>query len=421
MQSLLVRSPGSALDFALQQLEETAARIDLEPHILEKLSHPKRIVAVSIPVWMDDGRLEVFEGYRVQHNTDRGPAKGGIRYHPQVSLEEVVALAMWMTWKCAVVNIPFGGAKGGVVCDPRQMSRGEIERMTRRYTSELMEIIGPERDIPAPDVYTDPQVMAWIMDTYSMNKGYSVPGVVTGKPLSIGGSRGRLGATARGCVYCVMEALRRMGQTIADCTVAIQGFGKVGSNMARLLEARGAKVIAVSDSRGAVYNEEGLDIQALARHKREAGTVGGFAGGEAIGHAELLAVHCDVLVPAALENAITEEIAEQVRASMIVEAANGPTTPPADAILNERGILVVPDILANAGGVTVSYFEWVQGLQEYYWPEEQVNQQLQSVMLAAFEQVWDEAHSKGISLRHAALDIAVSRVAEAIRVRGVYP
>jgi glutamate dehydrogenase (NAD(P)+) len=420
MEKLIRCEPGSVLACARLQLDEAAERIGLESYIHEKLRRPKRIVAVSCPVWMDDGRLEVFEGYRVQHNTDRGPAKGGIRYHPEVSVEEIVALAMWMTWKCAVVNIPFGGAKGGVVCDPRTMSEGELERLTRRYTSELMDIIGPERDIPAPDVYTDSRVMAWIMDTYSNNRGYSVPQVVTGKPVAIGGSLGRDEATGRGCLYCILETCRRQNMAVEGCKVAIQGFGNVGATVAKLLAEQGARVVAVSDSKGGVYNPSGLDVPSLIKHKATSGRVSDFPGADNITNAELLTLECDILVPAALENQITEANAAEIQAPIVVEGANGPTTPEADRILKERGILVVPDILANAGGVTVSYFEWVQGLQEYYWTEAQVNESLENVMLAAFAKVWDYAEHRNVTIREAAMDIAVGRVAEAVRLRGIH-
>ncbi len=421
MVDYLKPEPGSPLDNAIRQLDEAAERIGLEDYIHEKLRYPRRVVTVSIPVKMDDGSLRVFIGHRVQHSMDRGPAKGGIRYHPDVNVQEVAALAMWMTWKCAVVDIPYGGGKGGVVCNPKQMSKGELERLTRRFISELIEVIGPEKDIPAPDVYTDPQVMAWIMDTYSMNKGYPAPAVVTGKPLAIGGSRGRVEATGRGVVCCILEALKLKGMSVSGCRLAIQGFGNAGSVVADLLHKQGALVVAVSDSKGGVYNAKGLDVPALIKHKRETGSVVEFPGADSVTNEELLTADCDVLVPAALENQITESIAGRVQAKVIAEAANGPTTPEADEILDERGVMVIPDILANAGGVTVSYFEWVQGLQGYYWTEEEVNSRLEAVMTKAFKQVAAEAEQKGINMRKAALNIAVSRVAEAIRLRGIYP
>ncbi len=408
-------------EMALQQLAESAERIGLEEAIHKKLAQPKRIVVVSIPTQMDDGRVEVFTGYRVQHSMERGPCKGGIRYHPDVTLDEVIALAMWMTWKTAVVNIPYGGAKGGVVCDPKSMSEGELERMTRRYTSELVEVIGPEKDIPAPDVYTNEKVMAWIMDTYSMNKGYVVTAVVTGKPLALGGSRGRSEATGRGCVFVIEEALRVKGMSPQGATMAVQGFGNAGTVTARLAEEIGFKVIAVSDSRGAVYNPDGLDVAALIEHKQQTGYVTGFAEAEEIPRDDVLTVECDVLVPAALGGVITKENAAQIRAKIIAEAANGPTTPDAQKILDENGIFVLPDILANAGGVTVSYFEWVQSLQSYFWSEEDVNRSLRNVMVQAFHDVYQRAEAAGLNMRDAALDVGVSRVAQAQRLRGIYP
>ena len=322
---------------------------------------------------MDDGTIQTFEGYRVQHNIARGPSKGGIRYHPDVTLDEVKALAMWMTWKCALMNIPFGGAKGGIVCNPKTMSRHELQKMTRRFTSEIINEIGPEKDIPAPDVGTDPSVMAWIFDTYSMNKGHSVLGVVTGKPLNVGGSLGRLEATSRGCLYCIREALRKRDRAIAGTTIAIQGFGNVGSFLAQFMAEEGATVVAVSDSTGGVYNPAGLDVSAVLAHKQETGQISGLRGADPITNEELLLVDCDVLAPCALEQVITTDNADKVRAKIICEGANGPTTPAGDDILEDRGILVLPDVLANAGGVVVSYFEWVQGLQEYFWKENEVN------------------------------------------------
>ena len=408
-------------EIALSQLDRVAKRIGLDEEIHERLRHPRRILIVSFPVRMDDGRMRVFTGYRVHHSLDRGPAKGGIRYHPDVTLDEVKALAMWMTWKCAVVDIPFGGAKGGVVCDPKEMSRGELERLTRRYTTELMILLGPEKDIPAPDVYTDAQTMAWIMDTYSMNVGYSVPGVVTGKPLSIGGSRGREEATGRGVVLTILEAMKKLGMPKDGVTVAIQGFGNVGGTVARLLYREGIRVVAVSDSRGGIYNPEGLDLEALFLHKREAGTVVGFPGGEDITNQELLTLKCDVLVPAALENQITEENADRVRARIVAEGANGPTTPEADAILYEKGVFLIPDILANAGGVTVSYFEWVQSLQAFFWSEQEVNIRLKDIMVRSFHEVYEIHRKERVDMRLAAYILAVGRVAEAFRTRGLYP
>lgn len=406
---------------ALQQLEETAKRINLSDAIHEKLRHPKRILTVSIPTAMDDGTERVFIGYRVQHSMERGPCKGGIRYHPEVTLDEIIALAMWMTWKCAVVNIPYGGAKGGVVCNPKEMSMGELERMTRRFTSELLPIIGPEIDIPAPDVYTNAQVMAWIMDTYSMNKGYVVPSVVTGKPLELGGSLGRETATARGCVFCLIEALQTLQIPIQGCTVAVQGFGNAGSYAALFAEEFGAKVIAVSDSKGGVYNPSGLSVRQLMAHKAESGSVIHFPGADSITNEQLLELECDVLIPAALENVINEHNAPQIKAKIIAEAANGPTTPAAQPILDEKGIFVIPDILCNAGGVTVSYFEWVQSLQSLYWSAEDVDKRLREIMVSAFRTVYREATDKRLNMRDAALNIGVGRVARAQELRGIYP
>lgn len=410
-----------ALDIALEQLDLAAERIGLEQRIHAKLRRPKRSIIVSVPTIMDDGSLEVFTGYRVQHSIERGPSKGGIRYHPDVTLQEVQALAMWMTWKCAVADIPFGGAKGGVACSPKQMSGGELERMTRRFTTEIINFIGPDTDIPAPDVYTNPQVMAWIMDTYSMGVGHTVRGVVTGKPIELGGSKGRNEATGRGCMFVVCEAANRLGIDITSASVAVQGFGNVGAIAAALLEEKGASVVAASDSRGGAYNPRGLSVPALLRHKAESGSVVGFPGSDAVTNEELLATDCDILIPAALENSITDQNVGAVKARIVAEGANGPTTPAADEILSNKGVLLIPDILANAGGVIVSYFEWVQSLQEYFWTEGRVNEELQRIIIAAFEDVYARYKANGTSMRDAALDIAVSRVAQAQRLRGVYP
>ncbi len=412
---------GGPLYAALTQLDEAAELIGLDPAVHAKLRKPKRVMMVAIPTQMDDGNFEVFTGYRVQHNMDRGPCKGGIRYHPDVTLEEVIALAMWMTWKCAVVNIPYGGAKGGVICNPKEMSEGEIERMTRRFTTELVEVIGPEKDIPAPDVYTNAQVMAWIMDTYSMQKGYSVPAVVTGKPISLGGSLGREAATGRGCVFTIREAMRELGMPMDGATMVVQGFGNVGQWAARLLEPMGPKLIAASDSRGGCYNPDGIPVADLIAHKAESGTVVGFPGTDEISNEELLELECDVLVPAALENAIREDNADRIKAKIIAEGANGPTTPQAQEILNDKGVFVIPDILANAGGVTVSYFEWVQGLQAYFWTEEEVNERLERIMVRAFAEVYAESQKRNVDMRAAAMAVAVGRVAEAVNMRGIYP
>ena len=409
-------------EIAKQQLRSVGEAFAIEENLVNVLSQCKKAVAVSVPTRMDDGSVNVFEGYRVTHNIARGPSKGGIRYHPDVTLDEVKALAMWMTWKCALMGIPFGGAKGGVVCDPKRMSSGELERMTRRYTSEIINEIGPERDIPAPDVGTDAQVMAWIFDTYSMNKGHSVLGVVTGKPVQIGGSLGREEATARGAQYCIREALRKQdGARIEGTTAAIQGFGNVGSYLAKFLAEDGAKVIAISDSSGGLHNPNGIDIAAAFAHKRETGTLAGLGGADPISNDELLLLECDVLAPCALEQVIHEENAPRVKARIVVEGANGPTTPGADAILEDNGIVVLPDVLANAGGVVVSYFEWVQGLQEYFWKEAEVNAKLNDIMTRAFHETWNTREERGVSMRLAAYGLAVQRVGEATTTRGLYP
>ena len=411
----------NAWQIALQQLDEVAKEISLDPGIHQILKHPKRSLTVSIPIRMDDGNIKVFTGFRIQHNINRGPAKGGIRYHPNVTLDEVKALAMWMTWKCAVVGIPYGGAKGGIICDPKKLSLGEIERLTRRYISEIISIIGPEMDIPAPDVNTNPQIMGWIMDTYSMNKGYSVPGVVTGKPLSIGGSLGRNTATARGVMFTLMDIVKKLKLDLSSQRIAIQGYGNAGWNLAHLLSNQGCKIIAVSDSKGGIYNNEGLNPVKVFEHKRETGSVIDFSSSDNLTNEELLTIDCDILVPAALENQINEENADKIKAKIIAEAANGPTTPEADKILNEKGVFIVPDILANAGGVTVSYFEWVQGLQSYFWTEREVNLKLRDIMGKAFENVWRTSQERKVSMRMAAYILAVSRVAEATKIRGLYP
>ncbi len=406
---------------AQTQLRRVGETFDVDPNLIQILSHCKKGVEVSIPVLMDDGSVFAFQGYRVVHNMTRGPAKGGIRYHPAVTQDEVKALAMWMTWKCALMGLPFGGAKGGVICDPKLLSMGEKERLTRRYTSEIINEIGPEKDIPAPDVGTDAQVMAWIFDTYSMNVGHSVLGVVTGKPLSVGGSVGRDGATARGSLYCIRTALQKQGSRLHDTRIAIQGFGNVGSNLARLLSDEGVRVIAVSDSRGGIHNPYGVDVPAAIAYKAEHGALEGFPGADAITNEELIEIDCDVLTPCALEQVITAENAPRIRAKMICEGANGPTTPEADEILEDRGILVLPDVLANAGGVVVSYFEWVQGLQEYFWKEYEVHAKLNDIVVRAFEETWSTRERYATSMRMAAYGIAVQRVAEATTIRGLYP
>ena len=408
-------------ELAQAQLRTVGETFAVDPNLIRILSHCKKGVEVSVPVQMDDGSVQVFQGYRVVHNMTRGPAKGGIRYHPAVTQDEVKALAMWMTWKCALMGLPFGGAKGGVICDPKLLSLGEKERLTRRYTSEIINEIGPEKDIPAPDVGTDAQVMAWIFDTYSMNVGHSVLGVVTGKPLAVGGSVGRDGATARGSLYCIRTALQKQGSRLHDARIAIQGFGNVGSNLARLLSDEGVRVIAVSDSRGGIHNPYGLDVPAAIAYKAEHGVLEGFPGADAITNEELIEIDCDVLTPCALEQAITAENAARVQAKMVCEGANGPTTPGADEILEDRGILVLPDVLANAGGVVVSYFEWVQGLQEYFWKEYEVHAKLNDIVVRAFEETWSTRERFATSMRMAAYGLAVQRVAEATTIRGLYP
>jgi len=409
----------SPWEVALAQFNRAADHMGLDEGLRAILSQPKRELIVHFPVKMDDGSIRVFTGYRVHHNTARGPCKGGIRYSPRVTLDEVRALAMWMTWKCAVVKLPFGGAKGGVVCDPKQLSTGELERLTRRYTTEISILIGPDRDIPAPDLNTNPQVMAWIMDTYSMHQGHSVPAVVTGKPVEVGGSEGRREATGRGVMLVVREAAKLLGISLIGARVAVQGYGNVGSAAARLLAGQGCRIIAVSDVRGGAYDPNGLDLAELDEYVRANGTVFGFA--TPITNADLLELDCDILIPAAVENQITAANAHRVKARIVAEGANGPTTPEADRILNERGVFVIPDILANAGGVTVSYFEWVQDLQSFFWDEEDINAKLEKVMVRAFREVVTLARSERVDLRLAAHILAVSRVAQAIRLRSIYP
>ena len=406
---------------AIEQFNRAAAKLKLDPDLSEILRNPKRQLIVSVPIRMDDGTVRVFEGFRVQHNVARGPAKGGIRYHPRVTLDEVKALAMWMTWKCATVNIPYGGAKGGVICDPKSMSPGEKERLTRRYTSEILPIIGPERDIPAPDVYTDAQTMAWIMDTYSSTLGYSSLGVVTGKPVELGGTKGRHEATGRGVMYTVEEACRFLKLPLKDCSVAVQGFGNVGHIAARMLFDKGAKIIAVTDSHGGITNPDGINPYDASKFKSSNGTVVGMPNTSLISNDEVLEIDCDILLPAALENQITASNASKVRAKIVAEGGNGPTTPAADAILFERGVYLIPDVLCNAGGVTVSYFEWVQDLQGFFWDEDEVNSQLERLMKKAFQEVNETAIREKTDRRTAAYMLAVKRVAEATRVRGLFP
>jgi len=408
-------------DVAVAQFNDAAERLGLSQAMRAILSRPKRELVVNFPVRMDNGNVEMFTGYRVQHNINRGPAKGGIRFSPHVSLDEVRALAMWMTWKCAVVGIPFGGAKGGVICDPRRMSRIELERMTRRYATEISILMGPNSDIPAPDMNTNPQVMAWIMDTYSMHQGYSVPAVITGKPLSIGGSEGRLEATARGVQVITREAMRDNGMLPENSSVVIQGFGNVGSITARLMHELGCKVVGLSDINGGIYNPNGINIPRALRYSKEHGTLLELPETEPVTNQELLELPCDILIPAALENQITLENAARIKARMIVEAANGPTTPEAEHILYDRGITIVPDILANAGGVTVSYFEWVQDLQRFFWAEHEINNRLEAIMVKAYQAVQHKSHEQEVNLRLGAYLLAVARVAEATELRGVYP
>jgi glutamate dehydrogenase (NAD(P)+) len=403
------------------QFDIAAEYLKLDQGLRQILRTPKRVLEVSIPTKMDNGQVKVFSGYRVQHNVARGPAKGGIRYHPAVTLDEVKALAAWMTWKTATVNIPYGGGKGGVICDPKRMTKPELERMTRRYTSEILPLIGPEKDIPAPDMYTDAQTMAWIMDTYSMTKGYSTLGVVTGKPLSIGGSEGRNEATARGCLVAVEEACRVKKMSVRGSSVAIQGFGNAGSLAAKLFSEKKARVIAISDSRGGVFNSRGIDPLKAMRYKERSGTVVGMPGTSRISNDELLTMKCDILIPAALENVITLNNADQIKAKIVAEAANGPTTPHADEVLARKGIMLLPDILANAGGVTVSYFEWVQDLQSFFWSEAEVNAKLESVMRRAFTEVHESARKHRTHMRTGAYCLAVGRVADATLVRGLFP
>ena len=402
------------------RFDEAAELLGLDEGLRKILRSPALELKVSVPVMLDDGRYEVFTGYRVQHSIVRGPAKGGIRFAPDVTLDEVRALSAWMTWKCAVVNIPFGGAKGGVICDPDVLSPGELERITRRYTSEIMDIIGPERDVPAPDINTNPQTMAWIMDTYSMHKRHTVTGVVTGKPLALGGSRGRTEATGRGCMIVTMQALRRFGLDVANTRVVIQGFGNVGGMSAKLMARSGFKIICIIEYDGAVYNPKGLDIEALMQHRNETGSITGFAGGEDIDRESAFFLDCDVLLPAAKENVITTANADRIKAKIICEGANGPTTSEADAILAEKKIFVIPDILANAGGVTVSYFEWVQDRQGFFWNEQLVNGRLEEIMVNSFRDVVSFAEKHQVHNRLAAYMLAIDRVASALQTRGLY-
>lgn len=404
---------------ALKQLARAAEVMKLDPGVLARLQHPKRELHVSVPVRMDDGSLKVFEGYRVQYDDTRGPAKGGIRFHPQTDINEVKALAFWMTFKCATVGIPYGGAKGGITVDPKGLSVGELERLTRSYVNALGDFIGADRDIPAPDVYTTPQIMGWIMDEFSKLRGVNTPGVVTGKPLSVGGSEGRGFATAQGGIYVLQALVAKKGWKPEETRVVIQGFGNAGSYMMKLLQKFGFKVIAVSDSSGGIMSAAGLDGEAVGAHKKSTGKVANFPGAENITNAQLLELDCEVLVPAALENQITAENAARIKAKAVIELANGPTTPEADEILSKAGLSVVPDILANAGGVTVSYFEWVQNLMNYYWTEKEVLEKLQPIMERSFAAVWDTAQKHNVDLRTAAYVVAIGRIAEAMKARGM--
>ncbi len=411
----------SAYDSAMENFDLAADALELDGNVRNMIKYPERILEVNLPVRMDNGHIERFEGYRVQHSTARGPGKGGIRYHPGVTLDEVKALATWMTWKCAVVNIPFGGAKGGVTCNPKEMSQNELERMTRRYASAILPLIGPDQDIPAPDVYTNSQVMAWIMDTYSMTKGFPIPGVVTGKPIALGGSLGRNEATGRGVFYAIQSVGEHLRIPIKGSKVVVQGFGNAGSVAAHLLDSNQAYVIAASDSRGCVYNSEGLDIPKLMLHKEKTGSVVGMANSETISPQQLLSLECDILVPAALENAIDGSNAGTVKTKIVAEAANGPVTPEGDAILEKNGVFVIPDILCNAGGVTVSYFEWVQDEQHLFWEAQDVYNRLERVMNNSFAEVLRIRLDRKVSMRTAATMLGVSRVAEATTLRGLYP
>jgi glutamate dehydrogenase (NAD(P)+) len=406
---------------AVTQLDDVAKKVDLEPDLHERLRHPRRALVVSVPVRMDDGRTEVFYGYRVHHNTVPGPTKGGLRYATDVNLGEVTALAMLMSWKCALMGLPYGGAKGGVRCDPLALSARERESLTRRYTAEIMPVIGPDLDIPAPDLGTDEQTMAWMMDTYSMTQGKTVLGVVTGKPVLVGGSVGRREATGRGVVYTLYQVMRRLGRDLRGQRVVVQGYGNVGSVVARQLSKEGCVVVGISDIQGGIWNPEGLDVHGVTQHVTESGTVAGFPDAESLSNAELIERPCDILIPAAVGSQIRGDNAGRVKARVVAEAANGPTTPEADVILRERGVTVIPDILANAGGVVVSYFEWVQGLQYHFWREAEITTRLQEVMTRAVNQVWGLAEKDDIDLRTAALMVGVRRVADGYRTRGLYP
>ncbi|HVR88612.1 MAG TPA: Glu/Leu/Phe/Val dehydrogenase [Candidatus Limnocylindria bacterium] len=408
-------------EVAIEQFDTAADKLHLDPNMRGILRECQRELTVHFPVRMQDGVVKVFTGYRIQHNTSRGPGKGGIRYHPGVSLGEVKALAMWMTWKCAVVGIPYGGAKGGVVCEPKTMTQQQLETLTRRYTTEIALLIGPDRDIPAPDLNTNAQTMAWIMDTYSMHQGHTVPAVVTGKPLSIGGSEGRNEATARGAVYTIIEAAKHLGVDLEGARVVVQGFGNAGSFSAKLMHELGATVVGLSDTQGGIHNPKGIDPNKVDAYKRETGSVVGFPGADKVSNAELLELDCDILIPAAIENQIGEQNAPRIKAKLVAEAANGPTSPEADRILYENGVFLIPDILCNAGGVTVSYFEWVQDLQNLFWREATINARLKEVMVKSFNDVLQMSLKHKVNMRTAAYMVAVARVADATLTRGIYP
>jgi len=406
---------------AQKQLEDVARLINLDDNILERLKYPRKSLIVSMPVKMDDGHVKTFMGYRVQHDLAMGPSKGGIRYSPDVDLGEVSALAMWMTWKCSLMNLPFGGAKGGVCCNPEGMSEGELERLTRRYTTEILPMIGPEKDIPAPDMYTNERTMAWIMDTYSNYYGYAIPGVVTGKPIGLGGSLGRLEATGRGVAYCTIYMLEKLGMPSSGLDIVVQGFGNVGSIAARRLYEQGHKIIAISDVHGGIYNSNGINIPKLIEHAKTHSSIKGFEGSDFVDNQALLEIKCDVLIPCAVGNVINKENASKVECKVLAEGANGPVTPDADEILNDKGMVIIPSILANSGGVTVSYFEWVQDIQRLFWTEEEVINKLNTLLEKTFDEVYSLSLARHVDLRTAAMMIGVGRVAEAKRLRGLYP
>jgi glutamate dehydrogenase (NAD(P)+) len=409
-------------EVALKQLDEAAKLINLDKGLQQVLANPKRILTVSLPIRMDNGEIHVFTGYRSQHNDARGPYKGGIRYHPQVSIDEVKALSMWMTWKCAIADIPYGGGKGGIICNPKEMSEGELERLTRRYAYGIADIIGPHTDIPAPDVYTGGKEMAWIMDTYSALKGnYVQPEIITGKPITIGGSLGRNEATGRGLAFTVREAAKKLKIDMKDATMAVEGFGNAGQFASQFVDDQGARLIAASDSKGGIYNKNGINVAELRRHKDKTGSVVGFSGTNSVSNEELLETECTILIPAALENQITTKNASRIKAKIVAEAANGPTTPDADEVLYNNKILVIPDILANGGGVTVSYFEWLQNLRRDYWAEQKVNERLDRNITKAFNDVYQTSERYGIDMRKASTVLAVNRVVEAIKIRGLWP